>query len=117
MRFYTVEQLGATRELTPEGFLLCKDVPVARTGTQIYAHGEIPVESGRDGLIQIMREPEEVFRPETIASAMGKSIVDNHPSDGLPITPDNWRTRSIGVVLNPRRGDGLRFDNSFLYAD
>ena len=25
--------LGPTQRLTPEGFLLCKDVPIARTGS------------------------------------------------------------------------------------
>lgn len=116
MRFYTIEQIGNTRELTPEGFLLCRNVPIARTGEQVYAHGEIPVQADASGRIRIQRDAAEVFRPETIASANGKPIVNDHPDEG-PVTPFTWRKKSIGVVLNPRQGDGLQFDNAFLYAD
>ncbi len=116
MRFYTTEQLGAKQALTSEGFLLCSDVPIAREGIQLYAYGEIPVEPDRDGLIKIERLPEEVFRDATIASFNGKPVVNKHPPEGR-VTPDIWRKKSIGVVLNPRRGDGLKFDNSFLFAD
>jgi hypothetical protein len=30
--FYTTEKLSGTREKTPEGFLLLRNVPLARTG-------------------------------------------------------------------------------------
>ncbi|MCT9017197.1 DUF2213 domain-containing protein, partial [Cupriavidus gilardii] len=71
MRHYTVHRLGPKRALTPEGFLLCEDVPVARTGEMLYGPGEVPVEPGPDGLIRISRTPDEVFRPETLASCIG----------------------------------------------
>ena len=41
--------LGPTQRLTPEGFLLCKDVPIARTGEQLYHASELPMLSMRDG--------------------------------------------------------------------
>jgi hypothetical protein len=116
MRFYTTEQLGPERSLTPEGFLLCKNVPIARTGSQIYAHGEIPVEPDSNGLIHIDRPESEVFRNETLASFNGKPVVDEHPPEGR-VTPDLWRQKAVGVLINPRRGDGLNFDNAFMYAD
>ena len=31
---YTTGQIGRTRETTPEGYLLCRDVPVARIGVK-----------------------------------------------------------------------------------
>ena len=114
---YTTFDVGPTRSMTPEGFLLCRNVPIARVGTQIYGRGEIPVEAGPDGMIRIYRDEDEVFRPETIASANGKAVVDEHPEGGIPITPDNISNLGKGIVLNPRRGDGLLLDNSFLYAD
>jgi hypothetical protein len=117
VRFYTTEQLSKTRALTPEGYLLCKNVPIARIGKQQYARGEVPVPPGPDGTIWIEREPEEVFRQETIDSYAGKPVVDDHPPLGIKVTPDNWRNYTIGIVLNPHRGDGTNFDNDFMYGD
>jgi len=115
IRFYTSERLGTHQSLTPDGFLLCQDVPIARTGILLYAAGEVPVDADSDGIIRILREPEEVFTDSAIASFNGKPICNDHPPDR--VSPDNWRSYSVGVVLNPRRGDGLMFDNDYLYAD
>lgn len=115
LRFYTSEQLGAHQALTPDGFLLCSDVPVARTGVLLYSAGEVPVDANSDGIIRIMREPEEVFSPMSMASFAGKPVTNDHPPE--KVSPENWKAYSIGVCLNPRRGDGLMYDNEFLYAD
>src|SRR5579872_4558260 len=40
MRFYTEESLGRSTSFTPEGFLICHDVPIARIGAQLYADDE-----------------------------------------------------------------------------
>jgi len=37
MRFLTIEKIGDKRDLTPEGFLVIHDTPVARAGWQIPA--------------------------------------------------------------------------------
>src|SRR5271166_3724303 len=105
MKFYVKEKLGAVQSVTPEGFLLCEEVPIARTGTMIYGPDETPISVGPDGIVRIDRDAEEVFRPETIASANGKPVVDEHPEDG-EVRPDNWRELAVGVTLNPRRGAG-----------
>jgi len=101
MRFYTIQKLGPKRSLTPEGFLLCEDVPVARTGEMLYATGEVPIEAGPDGLIRISRTPEEVFRDATMASCMGKDVTLDHPDDF--VQPSNYAGLTQGVMLNPRR--------------
>jgi len=106
MRFYTIERLGPNQSLTPEKFLLCTDVAIARTGEQIYGKGETPIEPGPDGLVHIFREEKEVFSPKTIASANGKSLVNNHPEND--VAPHNWTELTIGTILNPRRGEGDR---------
>ena len=117
LRFYTIERLSDHRERTPEGFLLCKDVPFARIGTQIYGASELPkIEPGPDGTIVVDRPIEEVFRPETIASFEGKPVTNDHPVDGM-VTPATFRDYVVGVVIGPRRGDGYKLDNNFLYAD
>jgi hypothetical protein len=107
-KFYTVEKLGEKQSLTPEGFLLCAEVPVARTGTMIYGPGEVPIAPGRDGIVKISRDEDEVFRPEYLASFVGKPVVDEHPQDD--INPENWKDLAIGTVLNPRRGTGFQSD-------
>ncbi|MBV8159127.1 MAG: DUF2213 domain-containing protein [Dyella sp.] len=113
MRFFTVQKLGPKRSLTPEGFLLCEEVPVARTGEMLYGPGEVPVEPGPDGLIRISRTAEEVFRDATQASCMGKDITLDHPDDF--VQPSNFAMLTQGVMLNPRRGTGLADD--LLVAD
>lgn len=110
-RFYTSETLGPKMEKTPEGFLVCYDVPLARTGTQIYGPHETPVAVGPDGIVRVEREAKEVFRPETMASFHGATFVDEHPSED--VTPDNWLQLAAGVVLNPRRGEGASDDVMF----
>lgn len=113
LRFYTVQKLGPKRSLTPEGFLLCEEVPVARTGEMLYGPGEVPVEPGPDGLIRISRTPEEVFRAETLASCIGKPVTLDHPDDF--VTPANFAALGKGAMLNLRRGTGIADD--LLVAD
>ncbi|GAA7770955.1 hypothetical protein RN01_29800 [Cupriavidus sp. SHE] len=113
MRFYTVQKLGPKRSLTPEGFLLCEEVPVARTGEMLYGPGEVPVEPGPDGLIRISRTPEEVFRDATLASCIGKPVTLDHPDDF--VTPANFAALGKGAMLNLRRGSGIEDD--LLIAD
>lgn len=108
MRFYTVQKLGPKRSLTPEGFLLCEEVPVARTGEMIYGPGEVPVEPGPDGLIRISRTPDEVFRDETLASCVGKPVTLDHPDDF--VGPTNFAALGKGAMLNVRRGSGIEDD-------
>lgn len=92
---------------TPEGFLICHDVIIARTGVQEYADFEVPVEAKDGSIVQIHRTKEEVLRPETIASFEGKPVTAGHPDDF--ITPDNWNDLAMGFVKNVRpceEGDG-----------
>lgn len=112
-RYYTTADLGAKRSVTPEGFLVCHDVPIARTGTQLYTGDEVPLDAGPDGLIRVERVPEEVFRPETIASFEGKPVTMGHPDDF--VTPANHGYLAKGLVQNVRRGQGIEDD--LLIAD
>lgn len=108
MRFYTVQKLGPKRALTPEGFLLCEDVPVARAGEMIYGAGEVPVETGPDNLIRISRQPDEVFRDETLASCEGKPVTLDHPDEF--VAPGNFGSLAKGSMFNVRRGLGIEDD-------
>jgi len=112
-RFYTVEQLGPTRFKTPEGFLVCQSVPIARTGTMVYGPDETPIPVGDDGRVYIMRSPFEVFKPESMASINGKPVTDDHPP--VDVDPKNWQMYTRGIVFNPRRGENNQ--NDLLVAD
>ena len=105
MLYYTDEQLGPTRSKTPEGYLLCEGVPLARTGIMLYMAGETPVEPAPgEREVRIHRQPEEVFDPRTIASYVGKPLTNDHPDDD--VTPSSWRDLACGIIMNPRRGEG-----------
>lgn len=106
--FFVVEQLGPKQSLTPEGFLLCEQVPLARTGMMVYGPGETPIEPGPDGITKIFREPEDVFTSETLASAQGKSVTNDHPDED--VVPDNWKDLTHGFMFNVRRGEGAQDD-------
>ena len=113
-RFYSEEKISPNQAKTPEGFLICNAVPIARTGMQLYGPGEIDIEEGPDGIVRIFREPEEVFRAQTIASFEGKPLCIEHP-DGVDITPGNWRELAVGHLQNVRRGEGIQ--DHLLIAD
>lgn len=110
--FYTVGKLGKTREVTPEGYLLCRDVAIACTGSLLYGEGEVPVTADA-GLIVINRGDEDLFSPQTISSFEGKPITNDHPDTW--VAPDNWKELAKGVAQNVRRGEGL--EDHLLIAD
>ena len=112
MRYYTTEILSANMRRTPEGFLVCANVPIARTGVMYYAAGEVPIEA-RDGIVRVDRAERAVFSPETMASFEGKAVTLDHPM--MDVSPENWSRLAKGIVQNVRRGQGI--DNDLLLAD
>ena len=114
MGILTVEMLSENQEVTPEGFLLCRNVPIARTGDQLYTADEIGLEANGDGLVKIQRLADEVFNPNTISSFEGKPVTIDHP-DGVDVNPSNWKALTVGIVQNVRQGTGIEDD--LLIAD
>ncbi len=113
MKFFSKGELGSRRTITPEGFVVCHDVPIARIGQQIYAAFEVPVEANMVGEVFIDRPAEEVFREETVASFNGKPVTIEHPSEF--VSPDNWKALAQGVAMNARAGQGI--DGDVILAD
>lgn len=110
MAIFTNEDLGPNRSLTPEGFLLCKDVVIGRTGMQQYTDGEIMgVRAGPDGIINVDRPAGEVFAPESMRSYEGKPVTMLHPDQ--MVNPSNWQEVAVGTVQNVRQ------DGNLLIAD
>jgi len=113
MKFYASLKLSENIQETPEGFLLCLNVPIARIGEMVYASGETPIDAGPDGKVIISRSEKEVFAPETIASFEGKPLTIQHPEDF--VNPKNWSELANGHLQNVRRGEGEEKDD--LVAD
>jgi hypothetical protein len=108
---YFATKLSDNIAKTPEGYLLCLNVPIARTGYQDYLPDEIGVEG--NGLVKVYRSPEEVFAAATIASAEGKDVSDLHPSQW--INPNNHGNFSKGHGQNVRKGEAN--DAEYLVCD
>ena len=99
---------------TGEGFLICKNVPIARTGTQDYLGSELGLSGGDSGrIIAVIRSPDEVFSEAALASFEGKPVTNDHPP-GL-IGPDDVKNYEMGHAQNIRRGTGEWKD--FMIAD
>ena len=114
MEWHTVSRLSPHCDETAEGYVIYRDVPIARTGTQIYWENEVPPLAGdAGGRVHVARDAEDVFHPDSIKSFNGKPLVDDHPWE--PVGPDNWNDLVIGYVSNVRRGDGVR--DELLLAD
>lgn len=88
-------------DVTPEGFLICRDVPIARTGTQDYLAGEMQLDGDPERVITVDRRPEDVFEAATLASFEGKPVCDGHPPEN--ISPENVGAYAKGHVQNVRR--------------
>jgi hypothetical protein len=82
---------------------------MARTGEMLYGPEETPVHSS-DGIsgVTIRRDENEVFRPDTILSLVGKSVTDDHPMENVDTT--NWHEHEKGQVISARRGEGVAAD-------
>jgi uncharacterized protein len=120
MRFYITEQLSEHISETPEGYLLCQDVPITRLGEFIYKQDEMLGHDGKpivqadsDGLVKIQRDADEVFSDITVRSFEGKPFTINHPN-GF-VGPDNWGDLAHGTIQNVHQGTGEKAD--LLLAD
>lgn len=109
--------LSPSMEITPEGYLICKSVPLARTGVQVYSATEqlsdvngVPLPA-LDGVIQVDKPEAVLFDPECIASWQNKPVTIGHNE----VTAQNWRELSVGTAINVRRGVGPTANN--LVAD
>jgi hypothetical protein len=99
---------------TPEGFLICQDVPISRTGYQEYLASEImenPVNGHK--IIPVFRPATEVFDIRSLASFEGKPVTNEHPDED--VTPDNYTRYACGHVQNVHPGEGE--DSNKVLAD
>ena len=103
---YYASKISDNMAETPEGFLLCKNVPIARTGPLEYAASELPgIDTGKD-TVTVYREAADVFSETAMASFEGKPVTDEHPDDSS-ITPENATKYQKGNAQNIRRNGEL----------
>ena len=101
---YYGDKLSPNMAKTPEGFLVCQNVPIARTGYQKYYAQELDENAEPNVVINVYRSPDEVFSPATLASFEGKPVTNEHPSED--VTPENYAKYSKGHVQHVRVGKG-----------
>ncbi|MFP2422227.1 DUF2213 domain-containing protein [Pseudescherichia vulneris] len=115
MKYFFETRLGETRYRLADGSLLCKDVPIARTGKQLYSAADLPnLTPDQHGEIVVTRSPKHVFDPATLASFEGMSITVLHPEDEEGnvrlVDPSNWKELAHGHLQNIRQGTGDQSD-------
>ena len=108
-RCYYGDELSANMTITPEGYLICQNAKIGRTGTMRYLGEELGIEECRGQEIEVIRTPGELFSSETIASFEGKPITNNHPSENLDVSTVSLQSR--GHAQNVRQA------GDFLVAD
>lgn len=94
---------------TPEGFLICKNVRIARTGVQHYLGSELGIVDKYHDMVAVYRPEDEVFHPETLASFEGKPVTDDHPAGD--VLPGNYANYAKGHAQH------IRKDGEYIMAD
>lgn len=95
---------------TPEGFLICHNVAICRTGIQEYLGQEMGLPAYANRRMKAYRLPEDVFDEKALRSFEGKPITDDHPSGGR-VTPENYSLVSKGHLQN------IRVEGDYVIAD
>ena len=101
MKFLASEKLSEHRYKTPEGYLVCTDAILARTGKQTYRKNEI-FDTQDDDEVEIDRPAEEVFNAQTVASFENKPVTVEHPAEDVNVS--NYKEHAVGFARDIRRG-------------
>lgn len=103
--YYIEQRISERISETPQGFLLCQDVPIARTGTQDYLAREIGItDEAPNTVITVDRLEEDVMQPDVLASFEGATVTLGHPVQ--QITAANHKVYAVGHIQNVHRGTG-----------
>lgn len=85
---------------TVEGYLICRNVPISRTGDQEYLARELGIEGDPERVVTVHRYAEDVFSKEALASFEGKPVTSPHPPEN--VGPENFSAYAKGHVQNVR---------------
>lgn len=104
MKVLIKEKISPHKSKTPEGYLICRDAILGRTGTQEYHASELYSDyDGEDKIVNVIRDAKEVFSEQAIASFENKPITCEHPDED--VTPDNYKEYSVGFVRDVHKGN------------
>lgn len=109
MLAYYGTDISPNQTETVEGYLICRNVPIARTWQQEYLARELMLDGDPERVVTVDRLPEDVFEAAALASFEGKPVTDGHPGEN--VGPENYSAYSRGHVQNVRR------DGDYIVAD
>lgn len=98
------------RILSQEGYLQAP-ARIARTGIQEYTALELGLDASMR-TVRLYRAPDQVFRPETLASFEDKPMTFYHPEKG--VDSGNWKAVAVGSLRNVRKDET---DERYVAAD
>lgn len=109
-KYYSL-MLSPNISKTVQGYLICENVPLCRSGFQEYKGSELAGFPGYEldwglepeGRYQVYRSKEEVLHPDFIKSIEGTTVVDEHP-DGSVVYVGNDGELNCGHVEKVGRG-------------
>lgn len=89
-QYYDFLEFKQDVSITEDGYLEVKACPITRTGVFPYKRN--------DSIRFEAKTPEELFSDETVSSAIGKPITDNHPKEF--VNADNFNKLAKGYSLS-----------------
>lgn len=93
-------------KLTQEGYFCGDNVPISRPGLQEYSALELGLDASFK-TVRLYRPPEQVFDPESMASADRKPVTYYHPPGAVDAS--NWREHAVGHVESPTPSEAKDF--------
>lgn len=101
MKILVSEKLSEHKYKTPEGYLICTDAILARTGKQTYTKDEV-FGDGDSTEIDIDRPYDQVMNEKTIASFENKPVTFDHPEEDVNV--GNYKSYAVGYVRDVHQG-------------
>lgn len=104
MRFLAAEKLSEHKYKTPEGYLVCVDAVLSRTGKQKYMRSELFGDECKNPTdeVEVDRLEADVFDEKAMASFENKPICIEHPDEDVNVA--NHNDLSVGFVRDIKRG-------------
>ena len=107
MKVLVKETLSQHKFKDTNGYLICTDCILARTGNQTYKKNEV-LTTDDESEIEVDRPYGEVFDSRTLASFENVPLCKDHPDED--VTPENHNSYSVGFVRNIRQGKDGNLD-------
>lgn len=101
MKVLISERLSEHKYKTPEGYLICTDAILARTGKQRYTKDEL-FGNGDSEEVDVDRPYEQVMNEKTISSFENKPVTFDHPDEDVNV--GNYKEYAVGYVRDVRQG-------------